>query len=64
MPGHPGSVCKAASRGGECLRVTVGAPVAFANSGDDIVLVDPQGRTVQRVTYTAVQAQPGISIPF
>ena len=49
---------------GECRRVVVGAPVALANSGDDIVLVDPQGRTAQKVSYTAAQAKSGVSIAF
>lgn len=50
---------------GECSRVTLNPSVRLGNSGDDIVLVDPQGREVQRVSYTAADAgREGATLVF
>jgi hypothetical protein len=47
---------------GEALRVTLKSPVALSNSGDDLVLLDAGGATVDQASYTKDQARPGFTV--
>ncbi len=38
--------------------------MALSNNGDDVHLVDPQGRAVHHVRYTAAQARSGQEVKF
>jgi hypothetical protein len=49
---------------GEAVRVTLALPVALSNAGDDIVLLDASGATVDTATYTKAQARPGVTVVF
>jgi len=41
---------------GDTLRVALGRPVQLGNSGDDLVLVNPDGQSVHAVTFTRSEA--------
>lgn len=41
---------------GDAVRVTIGAPMQLSNKGDKIVLLDPNGKTVDGVSYSKEQA--------
>ena len=50
---------------GDALRVMLRPPMALRNSGDNVVLVDPTGRLVQKVSYSRAQsARSGMTVVF
>ncbi|HEX4815783.1 MAG TPA: lamin tail domain-containing protein [Nonomuraea sp.] len=50
--------------GGATLRVTLDGALRLGNRGDGVVLVDPDGATIDQVTYQADQVRPGRTICF
>ncbi|MFB4277623.1 lamin tail domain-containing protein [Nonomuraea sp. MTCD27] len=50
--------------GGAALRVTLDGAVQLGNQGDTIVLVDPQGVSIDQVTYKADAVRAGRTIFF
>ncbi|TMR18079.1 lamin tail domain-containing protein [Nonomuraea zeae] len=53
-----------AVQAGATLRVVLDGRLQLGNAGDTIVLVDPQGMSIDRVTYKADQVKPGRTICF
>jgi len=49
---------------GAVLQVTAAGAVQLGNHGDTLILIDPNGGTVDQVTYTANQVRPGRTICF
>jgi hypothetical protein len=50
--------------GGATLRVVLDGPPQLGNRGDGIILVDPAGNTIDRVTYDAGRVRAGRTICF
>lgn len=49
---------------GGVLQITTGGGLQLNNTGDTIILVDPGGDAIDRVTYRAGQVRPGNTICF
>lgn len=49
---------------GALLQVQLDAAVRLSNRGDAIMLLDPQGRTIDQVTYKQNQVRAGRTICF
>jgi endonuclease YncB( thermonuclease family) len=60
--GKPGTKLAGTIAGGEALRVSLQAPVALSNDGDDLVLLDANGTVVDQATYTGQEATSGATI--
>lgn len=50
--------------GGAALRVTLDGAVRLGNQGDTIILVDPEGASIDQVTYKADRVKAGRTICF
>jgi Lamin Tail Domain len=49
---------------GAVTQVTLSEGVQFGNEGDSLTLIDPSGRPIDRVSYTAAEVKPGRTIAF
>lgn len=50
--------------GGAVSQITLSSGLALGNKGDTLILSDPDGATIDTVTYTAGHVHPGRSICF
>jgi hypothetical protein len=58
------SALSGAIEAGAALRVVLDGRLRLGNAGDTIILVDPRGTSIDRVTYKADQVKPGRTICF
>jgi hypothetical protein len=49
---------------GAVIQITLSDGVQLGNAGDALTLIDPTGRPIDRVTYTAAEVKPGRTIAF
>ena len=60
----PGTGLSGTLAPGETLRVPLQPPVALANSGDDLFLLDGSGTLVDQASYTRAEAGSGVTVLF